>query len=124
MRELKFRVWHPEWKRFVYFSDLQMRHHNGDYCLYAKEDNCKTVYHFWSSKPAVQQFTGIQDKNSKEIYEGDVIFADETVYVVAFDFGIFGLEGENKKITPLYQYNNKELVIIGNIYENPELIKE
>lgn len=72
-------------------------------------------------KETVGQFTGLLDKNGKKIFEGDVIeegvvyFDDEYLgYFVKGDF----VEGEHK---PLYDIPLPE--IIGNITENPELLK-
>ncbi len=71
----------------------------------------------------VMQFTGLLDKNGKEIYEGDVI-RDQSgnIWEVYFDMGQF-LEKNNvvcNTIISLYEEPIKE--VIGNIYENPELL--
>lgn len=73
------------------------------------------------------QFTGLHDKNGKEIYEGDII---ETyigsVYFVDFNYGgyclaEFGHTGDADKLIGTYDPSNY-LTVIGNIYENPELL--
>lgn len=85
---------------------------------------------------AVQQFTGLTDKNGKEIYEGDVVklWPDEhresTVEVV-FGEGCFGYQFSNG--SPVHPFGNhmaydeheevEYAEIIGNICENPELLK-
>jgi uncharacterized phage protein (TIGR01671 family) len=81
------------------------------------------------------QFTGLLDKNGKEIYEGDVVrvpddyetygmFANE-IREVIFCLGGFRM----KPIWDIHSKGNwleddKEFEVIGNIYENPELLKD
>lgn len=86
--------------------------------------------------------TGLLDKNGKEIYEGDIVcMVDDVVveniggydrtepqgsfYEVAYGFGkepntvaTFYLKG-----TEMFLHGNEDMEVIGNIYENPELIK-
>ena len=65
----------------------------------------------WHSGP-IMQFTGLADKNGKEIYEGD---CDSVGNVVEFLNGCWCLNGDR----PLYGFGFE---VSGNIYENPELI--
>lgn len=72
----------------------------------------------------LMQYTGLKDKNKVEIYEGDVIKAgDELIYYVYYDedYASFRLRRRNAKYA-LDVYLKCE--IIGNIYENPELLKD
>jgi len=70
----------------------------------------------------IMQFTGILDKNGKEIYEGDVIRAHAEGYdrpmewTVVFDEARFTLINEHDRIG-LHYWANSQLEIIGNIYE-------
>ena len=79
---------------------------------------------------AIIQFTGLLDKNGKEIFEGDILRHNNSLYYVKFSSNQFVLllkqVGSKTNWRSLEWCNNvkKYIEIIGNIYENPELLKE
>jgi hypothetical protein len=106
-REIKFRAWTGN--RFLDFEEIIA-------CGYTP----------WLSKSLIwQQFTGLKDKNGKEVYEGDILKYEETG-----SFGVMTWLGKTAQFgfsngwaNPVHGYANvNEAVIIGNIFENPELI--
>jgi len=71
----------------------------------------------------VMQFTGLLDKNGKEIYEGDFLGEDEKAEV-KFENGAFRVRGwVIGEWLGKIEMRGKDTSIIGNIYENPELLK-
>lgn len=67
----------------------------------------------------LMQFTGLKDKNRKEIYEGDILQTPEGVFPVEWMQYYFALKG----LADVGLLESSPLEIIGNIYENPELLK-
>lgn len=112
-REIKFRFYDKTDKRMKYFDSIW----NMPDPSYDFDD--------------IQQFTGLLDKNGKEIFEGDIVkIAGHTDNdVVIFKDGAFCIEGWTNTLAELmtdWSSNvDPELIeVIGNVHENPELLKD
>ncbi|MCB0743550.1 MAG: hypothetical protein KDC67_06580 [Ignavibacteriae bacterium] len=133
MRTIKFRSSHYFINGiFSHFSYWGMIDHKGNFsndCFSSPSSASGTIRKF------EEQFTGILDKNGKEIYEGDVVRYDNgTIAKVIFKDGCFmGYDGTAlssdeaylklcPEETPFDGFEF-ELEIIGNIHDNPDLIK-
>ncbi len=131
MREIKFRVWDKEKKKMIYYDkdcsspDMTL---NGVLISHDKQSNVSYRYE-------LMQFTGLKDKNGKEIWEGDIckethehILADGkpcedgwTSHSMPIEFhnGMFAFGYQTSSLS--YFIKCWGLVVIGNIHENPEL---
>ena len=113
-RELKFRVYIPDHEKLCYFDLV-----NFDY-----SDRYLSQHHY-----PVQQYTGLKDKNDKEIYEGDIVKATSDQYKnenfvgkVIFDEGCFLTWINKNDIRGIW--SGEDIEVVGNIYETPELLNQ
>ena len=74
----------------------------------------------------IGQFTGLLDSEGKEIYEDDIIsFYNGKVGLIEFFHGCFVVRcGKDDAVQPLYDINDWNIKILGNKFENPELLLE
>jgi len=113
MREIRFRQWDQVEKRMTYNAGIELKPLGYDL-------NGQPVY------PHIMQFTGLLDRSGKEIYEGDVYeWNDKSRGVVKWvEDGSTGFEPFNDSYSDYGMTEGKEVTVIGNIYENPDLLKE
>lgn len=104
MREIKFRVWNTNLKRWVH-PTYQITN-----CIPSSEAN----------KP--MQYTGLKDKNGKEIYESDILSTPAGNGYVEYSKGVYWLHWNKKDSTTLFDCSLEVLEVIGNIFENDDLL--
>lgn len=125
MRKIKFRIWHKETKKMYNVVKLTYDFlYNDRPYLYAKS-YCKDGAIATFESKTLMQYTGLLDIQGKEIYEGDI---------VSYDHEYNGREGAIDEVVwdehgillddLLYLNGAKNIKVIGNIYENPDLIED
>lgn len=119
MREIKFRMWDKELQSFDMNKDIN---------IYTDfPEGIKHITYFVGavamSGVCIEQFTGLKDKNGKEIYEGDIIdfWLSNGYGVVEFKNCQWVSTMKDKDDTILTNFSDIE--VIGNIHENKELLQ-
>lgn len=124
MRELKVRAWYKPYKQMCQVESLRFDE-NGVYRAVLIEESFYDRRLVEADEIAIEQFTGLKDKNGTKIYEGDILIDDTgepiEYWVVKFSDG--GFIGECVGVAePLFELTNLE--VVGNIYEDSELVEE
>jgi len=138
-REIKFRLWDSENKIMVLSEDsilgegasFDIGSDGSTHCTYNRSfyPNIKDkteLAHANSSRCILMQFTGLHDKNGKEVYEGDIVKTvdrqEKEARVIEWKVEC----GDDYEFTgfSISDFNIKYDEVIGNIYENPNLIKK
>jgi len=115
MREIKFRAWCP---------------YKESMAAPAKIYEIVTSHKFFPSQSFdyLMQYTGLKDKNGVEIYESDLVKTEKGIFQLTIDcFGpeLSGYDNGDYYYGDVSEYHNwNEFEVIGNIYENPDLLEE
>lgn len=111
MREIKFRYYNRSYQKMITSDYVGLVN-----IFKSRDDDLR----FKCEIEGIQQFTGLHDKNGKEIYEGDIMEGNQEVF---FKDGSFYLRNKNLSCNDLVGIFGYRYQIIGNIYENPELLE-
>lgn len=125
MRSIKFRAWDNENNQMLDVQEI-----NFEDCFYGGEMQIKTTMYndyFDCREMPLMQYTGLHDKNGKEIYEGDIVksFFVDTDEAGNEIYKYYIMEVKYDEILCSYKIDKfMNLEVIGNIYENKELLNE
>lgn len=122
MKDLEFRAWLKKQNKMIKVINLNFTMKNVCDCFF-------NYYKF--DEIELMEYTGCEDKNGVEIFEGDIVKHStfykgkilESINYVEFEKGCFNIK--NSSLTKhLFLSEEYENEVIGNLYENPELLEE
>jgi uncharacterized phage protein (TIGR01671 family) len=132
MREIKFRAWDKEKKRMALILNLFEK--NGVRLIESLTGEHEELAY---KNIELMQYTGLKDKDGKEIYEGDILDMIVSKFIpdedgldyelikaqIYFENGSFWFKGNGRTDCNWHFYNEAEREVIGNIYEHPHLLE-
>lgn len=135
MREIRFRAWRKEEKRMIYLANnmgsqthLQLNNHSWGVFEPDSDDYYGIASANSNLGDILMQYTGLKDKNGTDIYEGDIVRSPQGAIQRVYysnQFAAFlcaDIYRPNAEIRDTWIVE-KEDEIIGNLYENPELLE-
>lgn len=134
MREIKFRAKMSKTREWVVGSLIrqQMRGYKDSFCVLILDNVFTSNRIVAIDKETIGQFTGLQDRNGRDIFEGDIVrstICTEFVYEVAYNDKRFASFGLRRKQDAFMHYFGEaieadECEVIGNVFDNQELLNQ
>lgn len=126
MREIKFRIWDKKMNKMIYPNDPV----SGEILIYPLwvinlDGTVLDEDYFKLNDVVLMQYTGLKDKNGREIYEGDIVEIEgfKEHMEVFFKDGYFGWGKQHYGMYSFDPFGLEKLRVIGNIYEGIKLNK-
>lgn len=129
MREIKFRAWDKEFSQMLYGISIggpaihiDSKAHRGKMGNWPERSVVG-----WNNKEdfEVMQYTGLKDRNGQEIYEGDIVKCEGQIFEVIYyeRWASFGFRYADSLEHYLVRTTDMPFEVIGNVYQNPELLE-
>jgi len=117
----KFRAWDGDYKKMLDVDSIDFKYQTA-WLSWHDDDVNQGAYELPIKDLKLMQYTGFKDKNRKEIFDGDIV-----KHGVWNDIDRVEIVGRGFLLVPIMDWDEEyinECEIIGNIYENPELMEE
>ena len=139
MRKIKFRAWDEGSNRMIFQHDMNCVTENKEYYFSLYEESVELLHYdedysaYVKCNAELMQYIGLKDSNKNEIYKGDIVkiedyFGDDIIGRVIYDETtagyVFHKGNERNYFQMTLDLESYVYYVIGNIYENTELLEE
>ena len=141
MREIEFRVWDNQEKVYLNKKDIAIDNLGNIFIFEGCNDNDADLWYVRilvdpdNERYIIEQFTGLTDKNGREIYQGDIVSVRDSPVAIEDEKGVcfvdwssvlagFLLKGSDAYKFDEQSLSDLKLIVIGNIHEDYDLLEE